>query len=344
MLNLGINRLSIALICSLGSMYLVACGDDEVDPKSFLNSYRILALRAEPAQLTITDQSQLSLYDFHPQDLKGERPNIEYSWRICPLSLGSLTRYECFIDEISLTEDLSDSSSSENALSSDESEASDNNEASEPSEEEPDLIGREIPASSSVMIKPLELYEVFGDDVQSQMEQFEMGAGMLGSEMNFFESGIFEMYVKLTVKIEGEPDFEAVKTMTILFDQAIPVNQHPSITKVSASVDLKNSPSLNAEEEFDIEIEVSPESIEEYTAASSASDQEQGFEEKTISETPFVYYYTTSGRFDSAVKLVDDNLSTLTLGEESGPQKLFVVLRDGRGGVDLRAFDFEIKE
>ena len=57
MLNLAINRLSIALICSLGSMYLVACGDDEVDPKSFLNSYRILALRAEPAQLTITDQS-----------------------------------------------------------------------------------------------------------------------------------------------------------------------------------------------------------------------------------------------------------------------------------------------
>ena len=343
MLNLSINRIIIMLIFSLGSICLLSCGDDEVDPKSFLNSYRILALRAEPAQLTITGQSQLSLYDFHPQDLKGERPNIEYSWRICPLSLGSLTRYECFIDEIALSENISDTSPPENAPNSEDREDDDNSEDDETTEEAPEVVGIQMPASSSVTINPSELYEVFGDDLQSQMEQFEMGAGMLGSEMNFFESGIFEMYVKLTVKIEGEPDFESVKTMTILFDQTIPVNQHPSIAKVSASIDLKNSPTLNTEEEFDIDIEVSPDSIEEYTAASSASDQEQGFEEQTTSETPFVYYYTTSGRFDSAVKLVDDNLSTLTLGEESGPQKLFVVLRDGRGGVDLRAFDFDIK-
>ena len=238
---------------------------------------------------------------------------------------------------------MASDSNSENS-STDESMENDGSSDNSDAQEESSLMPVALKVSSSVTLSPVELFEAFGDDLSSQMEQFEMGAGMLGSEMNFFESGIFEIYIKLTVKIDGEADFEAVKTMTVLLDSEIPVNQHPKITQISSSIDLENSPKLKTEEEFDIEIEVSADSIEEYQPAQSASDQEQGFDAAAVSETPFVYYYTTSGRFDSAVKLVEDNLSTLTLGEESGPQKLYIVLRDGRGGVDLRAFDFEIEE
>ena len=349
MLNLSINRSNVILILSLCVTLLVACRDDETDPKSFLNSYRILALRAEPAQLSISSQSQLSLYDFHPQDLNGERPNIEYSWRICPFSLGSLTRYECFVDEIPLTEDMVETNAmgeDSNSESSSDDEAMENEDIGDENNasEEPSLMPLALKANSSVTLNPLELFEAFGGDLTSQMEQFEMGAGMLGSEMNFFESGVFEIYIKLTVKVDGESDFEAVKTMTVLLDPEIPVNQHPKITNVSTSVDLEDLTKLDTETEFDIEVEVSADSIEEYKPAQSASDQEQGIEATLVSETPFVYYYTTSGRFDSAVKLVEENLSTLTLGEESGPQKLYIVLRDGRGGVDLRVIDFDIKE
>ena len=45
MLNLSINRSSVALILSICLILLTACRDDETDPKSFLNSYRILALQ-----------------------------------------------------------------------------------------------------------------------------------------------------------------------------------------------------------------------------------------------------------------------------------------------------------
>ena len=324
----SVHSIHFLCILALGLAVVTGCGDDEVEPKSFLNSYRVLALRAEPAQLSLSGPSQLSLYDFHPNDLKGERPNIEYSWRICPFSLGSLTRYECFVDEIPLPED---------ALSSNQMDI----EETDDSNTDPTI---NWPSSSSVTLDPLALFAAFGDDIQSQMEQLEMGSGMLGSEMNFFDAGVFEIYVKLTVKIEGEPDFEAVKTMTVLLDSELEVNQHPEITQVSTSIELDGSATLKPEDELELEIEVSSDAVEEYKAAQSASDKEQGIEAETISENVFVYYYTTSGRFDSAVKLIDDNLATLTLGEESGAQKVFVVLRDGRGGVDLRAFDFKIKE
>ena len=71
-------------------------------PKSVLASYRVVALRAEPAELSLTSTSVLSLYDFHPGDLVGGRPEIEYEWRLCPFSLGSVTQYECLLDELIL--------------------------------------------------------------------------------------------------------------------------------------------------------------------------------------------------------------------------------------------------
>ena len=83
---------------------LTACGAEDFDPKSLLNSYRVVGVVAEPPTLSLAEESTLSVVDFHPNDvLEGEaRPEVSYSWRLCPLTLGSAVRYECFIDELEL--------------------------------------------------------------------------------------------------------------------------------------------------------------------------------------------------------------------------------------------------
>lgn len=317
----GCSFAGLLLLCL--TMFSGGCRDDEQKPKSFLNSYRILALRAEPAQLTLSAPSTLSLYDFHPDDLSDERPNIQYSWTLCPFSLGSITQYQCFLDEIPIPAD--ELEMMEATLDQERG-------------------GSRPLSNAQVTLNPAELFASLGEDLAAQMEQLEMGTSMLGSEMNFFDAGIFEIYVKLTVKIEDEADFEAVKSMVILIDPELAVNAHPEFSNISSSVSLDEQPRLLIEEELELEVNITENSLEEYEALQSESDQSEGINSSTETESVLIHYYSTSGTFDQAVKLSEDTKSTLTIGEDSGPQKLFIVIRDGRGGVDLRAFNFEVEE
>lgn len=312
------------------SMIASGCGDDGFDPKSVLSSYRVIALRADPPQLTLTSSkvtsSVLSLYDFHPKDLSGERPNIEYKWRLCPFSLGSVTQYDCLLDEIELDQGESQEETQNEQSDSDEAQIS----------------ARPDP-NAQLTLNPAELLAtLLTDDLEMQMEQLERGAGMLGSEMNFFASGLLEVYLKLTVKIDGEEEFELVKSMTILLNEEIEPNQNPSIDQVISAETLDQEITLPSESEWVIEATATEDSAERYQVQQSADALESGLTPQVETETLLMSYYTTSGRFDQAVKLIDDTETTLTVGEESGDQLLFVVLRDGRGGVDLRRIGFKV--
>ncbi len=300
------------------------CGDDGFDSKSVLQTYRVVALRAEPPELSLIESSVLSVYDFHPDELEGDRPSIEYSWRLCLFSLGSITQYDCLLEEIPLDDLLSEEM------------------MSEPSE---DAESSSLPpANASLTLNPAALLATLGEDLQMQMEQLEMGAGMLGSEMNFFESGISEVYVKLTVEIEGEPNFELVKSMTISFDDERTPNQNPQLDEVSLSEDINEDESLPISSTLELEVSAREGSAEDYQTPQSAEDIKEGIPPEVITESLLVSYYTTSGEFDQAVKLVDDSMSELTLGEEPGEHLLYIVLRDGRGGVDLQRLAFKVEE
>ena len=314
------------------------CGDDGFDPKSVLSSYRVLALRADPPEVALTPtgvtESVLSLYDFHPGDLTGDRPKIEYEWRLCPFSLGSVTQYDCLLDEIPLSGDVIISTMNDIESESESGDAPQVDE-DEDGEIEPAEINLPL-ASAQVTINPIELLNSLSDDLEMQLEQLEMGAGMLGSEMNFFESGALEVYLKLTVKIEGEPNFELVKSINVILDEEIEPNQNPTIQDLISDQDLNKEIPLKIESEISLEVTAAEESAETYQELQSADALESGVEPEEAVESLLVSYYTTSGRFDQAVKLIEEPEVKLTLGEEPGQHILFVVMRDGRGGVDLR--------
>ena len=310
-----------------------ACGDDDFDPKSVLASYRVVALRAEPAELSLTSTSVLSLYDFHPGDLVGGRPEIEYEWRLCPFSLGSVAQYECLLDELILK-----SNSSMEDMSETQGE-----EVDFEGEEIDDRMGERPAANATLTLNPLELFSTLGDDLQMQMEQLEMGVGMLGSEMNFFESGAVEVYVKLTSKIEDEESFELVKSMTVIFDTERVPNQNPVIDEVKIEPTFTETQTVDLEAEVTLEVTAVEGSVESYQSFLSADAVENGIKAEVREESLLVSYYTTSGRFKQAVKLIEDTETTLTIGEEDGDQLLFIVLRDGRGGVDLRRYEFSVE-
>ena len=308
------------------SMLLASCGGDELDPKSLLQSYRVVAIRAEPPTMDFTSETRIELYDFHPNDLKMGRPTIKYTWSLCPFSLGSITQYECLLDEI----DLSDAVQSSMAAPSDEDPAS-------PSP-------RPTPQAILALSPPL-IFAQLGDDINDQLEQLAMGSDMmLGDEMNFFDSGILEVYLKLRVEIEGEEDFTAVKTLSVVLDPAIEANTNPVLEQLITDPLIMASSPFNSEDEVKLSAEYQEGSAEEYTPPQSEDAQAKGQLPDPITEKLLFSWYTTSGSFDKPIRLAEDTSTTLTLGEEPGEHRLYLTLRDGRGGVDLRMISFTLSE
>ena len=327
----------VTLLITLAVLSLSACGDDGLDPKSVLKDYRVITIRAEPPAITLSDSVEVELYDFHPQDLKADaRPKITYSWTLCPFSLGSVGRYECLVDEISIDEFVQGPPM--------EMIPEDQEPEDEDPDEDPDEIDLVRPSASQRLIfSAPELLALLSESVAEQMELLAMGSEMLGAEMSFFDAGQVELYLKLEVTVEGEPTFYGVKTLPVLLDDELSPNVNPELTAL-VNVDDVDLTALSAEDEVKVEAAFEVSSAEEYTPPKSADEERQSQEPETTEETLLFSWYTTSGTFDKPVRLADDTSATLTVGEEVGPQRLYLTLRDGRGGVDLRMVEFEVTE
>lgn len=332
----------LGALCAL----LSACGDDELSPKSVLESYRILSVQAEPAALTLAQEVELSVFDFHPADLTSlSRPKTTYEWRLCFFSLGSLQQYECLLEEVSLADfvvfDDASESSSEEEQESEESE--DNKESGEGMESEalPELA---LTPSSRLRLSAPELLESFGADLEAQMAQFEMGADQLGAEMDFLSSGELRLYVKLTVQVEDEPIFDAVKPISLILDATLPVNQNPELIGVNTGEESEALNIVKAGDEIKLSALWRESSAEVYTPQLSEEDKKSGVKATEQTETLLFSWYTTTGRFESPIRLSEDTETTLTIGDEPGTHRVYLSLRDGRGGVDLKAVEFKVEE
>ena len=92
-------NLMIFIACGLG---IEGCGEEEFDPASLLTGYRLIALQADPPIISITQESTIRIFDYHPDELKGERPSFSYEWSVCPFTLGSPVQYQCFVEDVQL--------------------------------------------------------------------------------------------------------------------------------------------------------------------------------------------------------------------------------------------------
>ena len=322
---ISINSALIFMLFGMAGLFsLSACGDDGLDAKSVLKNYRVLAMRSDPPALTLTEPTEISLYDFHPGDLDSSgRPDIEYQWKICPFSLGSVTQYKCLFDEVSLDALVQ--------IGAGETQADDVD----------DLRESRPQATSTLKMTANDLLSLLGDDLQMQMEQLEMGAGMLGSDLSFFDAGQIILYIKLEVKIVGEQDFSAVKSLPLILNADVQVNENPDLIGIDA--DLLTMPTeLRVDQDVKLEAQFSNTTSEEYIPLLSAEAESQDQEPELQTESLLFSWYTTSGTFDKPIRLAEDTSTNLTLGEDSGNHRIYLTLRDGRGGVDLRMVEFEV--
>lgn len=73
---------------------LSACGDD-FDPRTLLNTYRVIGVEAERPEVGPDDVVRVLVHDFNPD----EGP-VERRWTLCLYSLGSVTDYTCIDDQL----------------------------------------------------------------------------------------------------------------------------------------------------------------------------------------------------------------------------------------------------
>lgn len=326
-------RTHFALTCAGLATLLAACGDD-FDPKSLLNKYRLLAIQAEPAELVFDPQNPtaearttLSIIDFDPASvgLDPEDPPPKYTWSYCTISMGSGGEFACL----------------------------------DPLEDHP-LGGTE---SSVVFDLGLELPVILAD-----LNEFAATAGVDPSELATPRCGVSSLPVQITLTVEHASvgTVTTVKTLNLRLPpqgesaDAPQVNHNPEITrftiagKAACAADAVvdgcfvaapvGSPTLA------LEVEIADGGAESYVA--STLNEKGECETETKTETLFYSWYTSVGEVKFGVTNAETLENQLKLpksfpDDRTGPTmpvRVFVVVRDGRGGVDTREAAFQLTE
>jgi len=296
-INLQRPLLRSRLLCLTTLVALLsACGAQDFDPKSLFVSYRVIGIQAEPPTLSLTGESTLSVYDFHPSDLTEdeERPEVSYSWRLCPFTLGSMVQYECFLDELEL---------------------------------EPNEDGTVTVSTSALAEQAAELMALFSD-----------GGQMLGPQGMSAALGAVDVYVKLSAQVEGADPIEVVKRLTLNISPEAPSNANPSF-EAEAIIVEEAAAGLKVGEELTLTAQVAAEASERYTPLAPEGEEPMEREEELI-----IGWSTTAGELNGPFSLIDDPSTKLTLPDEPQNVRVFVTVRDGRGGLDVRSLDIEVTE
>ena len=288
----------IQFVCLLlVSLMAWQCGGKDFDPKSLLNTYRVVAIQASPPSIGLTETTQIKLWDFHPNDvLKDEtRPNIKYSWSLCPFSIGALRAYRCETEELVL-DDFQD--------------------------------------QSEFVFSPLELFIKLGDEFR---DEFEEASSMLSPDMDDLKLNVVSMYLKLEIKVGNDDPVQAVKKITIHFDDMIEKNQNPKIKGLE--VESTNARFI-AESELELRAVIDEDQVETYIPIDPTADSTPDEQEEEL----IIAWFTSAGELEPAVTLLNSPDTVLTLAEDPGIHRIFLTVRDGRGGVDVKTVDIEVEE
>jgi hypothetical protein len=294
-----------------------SCGDQGFDPKSLVNSYRLLNIKADPPTINVFQTSQLTAFDFHPTDLIAEtsRPEITYEWRLCLFSAGSLVTYKCFVEEIILESD-----------------------------------------QPTVSIEPLSLLETLSE---LDLNLTEPMGDTQGQMMDLGGLKKLDVYIKFKATPKGEAEFEAVKTLTINLDPTLETNQNPKLRGIRRTPDF---PSYVVGAEIELEALIEEGSAETYLEVptpslntlinqgltpdggdfSSSEDAPEQTAPQEVTEELIFAWLVTGGEVTPPIVLSADPISTFTAPDEPGLHRIYLTVRDGRGGVDTAMTEFEV--
>ena len=223
----------------LGALALLwRCGGDELDSISELNKYRVLAVRAEPPSLAFGEQSELRVFDFHPDDLSGTEPERSYRWRLCLQSAGAVTRYECLIPEL----DLEGTGATTTV----------------------DLLSLIAQLDQETRERLMSI----GEEEVEGLEGPESPLGGGIDEAFDFSQGI-PIYVKVTARA-GDDQLEVVKQLRIRLDANTPDNENPEIRALVPTAPTR----LIAGQSVELGVSLTEESVERYQVDGVEEEEE----------------------------------------------------------------------
>ena len=301
MIRMISHRLGLAAGLALWMVALGACQDD-FPPPSLVSGLRILGIAVEPPQLAPGEQAQIdALIALPDADDDADDGEVTYRWELCALNAGPDEGYACRNEELELPGEV---------LSLFD-------------------LGTEATAELNYALDP--------DTVQEACLAVLEQIGELPDfvELPDCDEG-FEVLLRLTVTAQGR-ERVAIKHLFLWFEAPAADERNANPVIAAVHVDGGEPP---AETEIEarrgdrirFDLELTEESVETESAEDGAELEELQFS-----------WFSSAGEWDSLVTFTDPgrvdlleaarNILTIpSNADPATPIRVFVVVRDGRGG------------
>ncbi|MCA9528105.1 MAG: hypothetical protein KC549_17585 [Myxococcales bacterium] len=347
------------LALALAAAGLVGCDSRDLQSRSEILEYRVLAIRADIPEPSPDDTATLTVVEHDPADVdpEAETGSPFYVWEICPFSLGSLAQYDC-LDPLQATGAGPDGSA--------------------PTPEQQQAAGRVIATLAELGVSPQEAAGLFAPDIRQTAEgtitidlETVGGVGIRGlyalcqaiasdgvcrsfeGQVVLLEEG-WNLYVKLYSGREGVVRNDTVKVLKVRdFDGRNRAN--PAFATLEA-FDASGAAVTGGvpEQKLTLKLTMVGGSAETYPAiqyddnGQPVRDADGALVTEEETEELLYSWYATGGNIDRSRTVTDDLFdqreNEFTLPEEPGPVRLYVIARDGRGGFAVRSLDLQVSE
>lgn len=321
------SRAALFVVGAAVAVFISACGQ-EFEPFNLVEGLRVLAIRAEPPELLPGDRAEIVPLIHAPQ---GEA--VSYRWSWCPFASGRVSGFDCVVDQETL-----------------------------------DTLVLAFAPEQARKLPPLELGSEPVADFEYSFDP-ELLAGICRQLKEGFAPELAfipecERSVPIVLRLEvraGLERVEAVKELSLKLGSDDERNENPEVLGVFATVgadgvrtvlDEDGVTMLPREKRVSLEVEVEPEEAENYVAP----DPQRSGEMLERRESLFMTWYVTAGSTEygrtgyfEGEASIDGLLGNSWKVEKSdqptaGPDYLYVVLQDNRGGVSWAARSIEIGE
>ncbi|MCK6547975.1 hypothetical protein L6R52_19145 [Myxococcota bacterium] len=303
----------------IASAGLAGCADD-FDPFNELNSFRVLAVRADQNYLGAGESTAIVPLTFAPGT-----EAVTYAWEWCPVTAGQDREYTCAVTQAQLQQAVDQA------------------------------IGPGV-----VTVPPLELGTTssvsFSYDLPPALFQGLCDALRQLDLPSFVPTIDCEQHFPITVRLvatQGAERVVAVKELRLLYDAAAPRNANPFLGELSYRlkdeprsaakvIDPAAPPTLTRDREYTFSVAIPGEAAESYQTLPDSGMPPLVTKREVLVTTWFV----TGGETDSIrTTFIDGEISLEEAGENvvTTPKKvdytpdtlgLVLVIRDGRGGMD----------
>lgn len=333
----------------------LGCGNDELDQRSVLAEYRVLAIVADTPQPAPDDVVRLTVVEHDPADVDPAATSGApfYVWEICPFSLGPLAGYDCL-------DPLAEIGGMGMMMN-------------------PDMLPPELQARLPTLIAELGALGVSVDDLPTAfapryvrtdgpeltVDMAEVGGvgvealvlicaavspdGVCrdrGRQELTLEQG-WDVFIKLFSGREGARRLDTIKVLKVRDFEGRNVN-NPGVTQLDVEGPGGGEARFVTDGKVRYTLTIDPAAAERYPeividSEGSIVRQADGTpvtEERD--EELIISWYSSDGQFEFTRTTGEELSNTLTLPEDPGPVRIYAVVRDGRGGFGVASTDITV--